>query len=162
MDDHPIAAGYPAMTPAEYRRLLESIKNDGLEVPIVRYEGKILDGRHRYRACVEAGVEPRFEDFEGTAEEACAKAGRRNDDRRHESEAVVEKRAAERRKRVAAKNAAGMSERDIAEEERVSQTQVRRDLKAVSGETPVSPDTAADPEKEESDVTHEKAPADPV
>jgi ParB family chromosome partitioning protein len=33
--------------------------------PVVRYQGKILDGRNRLLACERAGVEPRFEDFEG-------------------------------------------------------------------------------------------------
>lgn len=38
--------------------------------PVSLYEGKILDGRHRYLAALKAGVEPVFEDFTGTREEA--------------------------------------------------------------------------------------------
>ncbi|WP_374356448.1 hypothetical protein [Thermomonas sp.] len=33
--------------------------------PIVLLDGKILDGRHRYRGCLDVGVEPRFTDFTG-------------------------------------------------------------------------------------------------
>jgi len=33
--------------------------------PIVAYEGMVLDGRHRYQACVETGVEPRFREYDG-------------------------------------------------------------------------------------------------
>ena len=39
-------------------------------VPIMIYEDQILDGRQRYRACMELGLEPVFEFFEGTDEDA--------------------------------------------------------------------------------------------
>jgi hypothetical protein len=44
---------------------VDSIRRIGLIYPIVLYEGMILDGRARYRACLQAGVEPRFRVFEG-------------------------------------------------------------------------------------------------
>jgi len=37
---------------------------------VVLYEGKILDGRHRYLAAVKAGIDPIFSEFQGTREEA--------------------------------------------------------------------------------------------
>src|SRR5262249_13050731 len=37
----------------------------GIREPIVLFEGKILDGRSRYRACIEAGVEPTFTVYQG-------------------------------------------------------------------------------------------------
>lgn len=46
----------------EYEALKESIKAEGLHFPItVNGEGFILDGHHRYRICLELGVEPKFE-----------------------------------------------------------------------------------------------------
>lgn len=39
---------------------------------IVLYEGKVLDGRHRLAAAIEAGVIPTFAEFEGDADEARA------------------------------------------------------------------------------------------
>jgi ParB-like chromosome segregation protein Spo0J len=53
------------MAPDQYRRLADDIKAHGLHHPIVLFDGAILDGRHRYRACVEVGVEPRFTTFDG-------------------------------------------------------------------------------------------------
>lgn len=38
--------------------------------PIILYEGAILDGRHRYEAALEAGIDPIFVEFQGTREEA--------------------------------------------------------------------------------------------
>lgn len=41
------------------------IKENGLNEPIILYEGKILDGRNRYLACGMAGVEPTFKNYTG-------------------------------------------------------------------------------------------------
>lgn len=38
--------------------------------PIILYEGAILDGRHRYEAALEAGIDPIFVEFQGTREDA--------------------------------------------------------------------------------------------
>jgi ParB-like chromosome segregation protein Spo0J len=63
---HPLANNFPMMDPSspEFRGLVASIKQVGLTEPITMHEGKILDGRNRLRACQEAGVAPRFEDFD--------------------------------------------------------------------------------------------------
>lgn len=38
--------------------------------PIILFQGKILDGRHRYEAARKAGVDAQFQDFIGTTEQA--------------------------------------------------------------------------------------------
>jgi ParB-like chromosome segregation protein Spo0J len=63
---HPIALLLPAMSAEEYTALCNDIRERGLNNPIWLYENKILDGRHRYKACIEMKVEPRFQVYAGT------------------------------------------------------------------------------------------------
>jgi len=49
----------------EFGQLVDDLREHGLLQPIVLHEGRILDGRNRYRACQHAGVEPRFEEWDG-------------------------------------------------------------------------------------------------
>lgn len=65
LTEHPIAALMPAMTDEEYGALRDDIRANGLLAPITLYDGQVLDGRHRLRACLELGIEPRYEDFAG-------------------------------------------------------------------------------------------------
>ena len=50
---------------------------------ILIYEGKILDGRHRYLASVKAGVDPTFTEFQGTRKEAVLEVTKEQVDRGH-------------------------------------------------------------------------------
>ena len=50
---------------------------------ILIYEGKILDGRHRHLAAVEAGVDPIFTEFQGTRKEAVIEVTKEQVDRGH-------------------------------------------------------------------------------
>ena len=60
---HPLADLVPTMTGGEQLYdLVADIRKHGLRHPIVLYEGKILDGRHRYTACLTAEVKPRTVD----------------------------------------------------------------------------------------------------
>src|SRR5262249_45051901 len=62
---HPAADVFPLIPAAEFYQLVDDIKANGLQEPIVVHEGKILDGRNRYLASLEAGVEPTFAPFRG-------------------------------------------------------------------------------------------------
>jgi hypothetical protein len=119
---HPLAEKYPLLEGDDYEELKESIRLYGLLNPIWLYEGKILDGRNRYRACRELGIEPEFARYDGDQPEGFGKA--QNVDRRHLS-------AEWRRAQVKAKRAEGKSVRQIADELDMHKTQVERDLSTV-------------------------------
>lgn len=60
MEFHPVSELFPVMPPVEFEALVADIAQNGLREPIHVLSGAIVDGRHRYRACEQAGVEPRF------------------------------------------------------------------------------------------------------
>jgi hypothetical protein len=78
------------MTSEAFGSLVADIKNNGLIEPIVLFEGKIIDGRHRYEACRLAGIEPRFAEY--TGDDPLQFVRSLNVHRRHlsESQAAVE------------------------------------------------------------------------
>src|ERR1039458_6575552 len=65
LTDHRLAELVPEMAPDEYGALVADIAAHGLLEPIVTFEGRILDGRHRYRGCLATETEPRFKPYEG-------------------------------------------------------------------------------------------------
>lgn len=65
---HPIANLFPQMQTPQMAALTNIIKTEGLVDDIVLFEGKVLDGRARYLACLESGVTPRFREFDPTVE----------------------------------------------------------------------------------------------
>jgi ParB-like chromosome segregation protein Spo0J len=78
IEDHPLAELLPSFDEARFNELCHSIKDYGLDYPVTLYQEKILDGRHRYRACLKVGVEPRFEAFTGDDDSALQLVIRRN------------------------------------------------------------------------------------
>src|SRR5260221_12719855 len=59
-----LAERFPALTPADFQELKESIKIHGQLSPIVlNHLGEILDGKNRWRAFRELALEPRTVSF---------------------------------------------------------------------------------------------------
>lgn len=65
MELHPLCTLFPRVGGDEFRSLVDDIRANGLRHPIIVYDGMILDGGNRYRACAEAGIVPEYEEFTG-------------------------------------------------------------------------------------------------
>lgn len=62
---HPLANIFPLLPEAELSALAADISEHGLKNRVALYEGKILDGRNRYRACELVGITPECKDYTG-------------------------------------------------------------------------------------------------
>lgn len=63
--NHPLSEIFPLIEDHNLEKMVEDIERNGLQNPIVLYEGKILDGRNRYKACQIAGLDPIFSEHQG-------------------------------------------------------------------------------------------------
>ncbi len=66
---HPAANAFPMLTPDEHAALAYDIRRNGLRRPItlIEVDGEtyVLDGRNRYSACLQVGVRPYFDSYNG-------------------------------------------------------------------------------------------------
>ena len=155
MEFHEIANIFPMMTGDEYRQLVASIDKNGLRDPVELYDGKILDGRNRYTACLELGIEPEYKQWGG--DDPWEYVWDKNAERRHldaiqkvmilqiKLSGQKEWQAERNRKREEANRARSEAQKGIpkAEKERVvslDTTRSRDDLAKIAN---VSPATAA-------------------
>lgn len=83
MKRHELSSMFGNMPHGDFKKLVADIKANGLLDDIVLWQGQVIDGWHRYKACLEAGVEPRFIDFDGDDYKAIAMVISRNERRRH-------------------------------------------------------------------------------
>jgi hypothetical protein len=64
---HPLANVFPLIEGEEFFAFCEDIKVNGQQEAIILHGGMILDGRNRYRALQELGIEPMYEQYTGQA-----------------------------------------------------------------------------------------------
>jgi ParB-like chromosome segregation protein Spo0J len=66
LDFHPVADLFPMMSERELADLTADIREHGLREPVwLHRDGRIVDGRNRYRACLSVGVEPETRTYTG-------------------------------------------------------------------------------------------------
>jgi hypothetical protein len=65
LQTHPLARIFPSMSAEEFAGFKADIAARGVLEAVWLYEGQILDGRHRARACRELGVPYATRDYEG-------------------------------------------------------------------------------------------------
>ena len=63
---HPVSNIFPLMQDAEFLDLKQDISEHGQLEPIwLHHDGSIIDGRNRYRACIDLGIEPKDRTWDG-------------------------------------------------------------------------------------------------
>lgn len=84
LEYHPIANSFPWMEKDEYESFKSGFSH-GYDArhPITLFEGKILDGRHRQKVCLELGLEPTYEDFHVNGQSEVEFVVNENLNRRH-------------------------------------------------------------------------------
>jgi hypothetical protein len=65
MQLHELAGLFPAMSEAEFSALKSDIEVNGQREPIWVLAGRVIDGKHRLRACRELGIEPAQREYLG-------------------------------------------------------------------------------------------------
>src|SRR5262245_14079362 len=80
---HPVASKFGNQTNAEFYALVSDIKTNNLRVPIVLHKGTVIDGIQRYRACLNAKVEPVFTEYVGEEKDIVKFIASMNMHRRH-------------------------------------------------------------------------------
>ena len=89
LEAHPLAYLFPLMLPEQFVALKADIAKNGQKEAIITWgerEPKIIDGRHRYRACMELGIKPKIFTSLLSSEELLSWVISKNLHRRHLNE----------------------------------------------------------------------------
>lgn len=133
---HELSAVFGDMSAADFKELVNDIRMNGQLDPITVIGTEVIDGWHRYRACMEVGVEPIVEDYVDEMGSVESLVLTRNLHRRHSS-AEERARAAAKvlkyQKGARGKNKTGATIKDVAKAAGIG---VRTAERALSGSKP--------------------------
>lgn len=62
---HGVCDLFPPMTDEEFAALVEDIRKNGVQVPVATYRDAIIDGKHRWKACQQLGIECPTREWDG-------------------------------------------------------------------------------------------------
>ena len=66
LEPHPVAGIFPMMSSLAFAGLVDDIKANGLREPVwLHRDGRILDGRNRWKACRELGIKSPARTYKG-------------------------------------------------------------------------------------------------
>lgn len=65
LEYHELSSLFPLITGDDFALMVKDIEANGQREPIILFDGKILDGRNRYRACRELDMEPQTSIYTG-------------------------------------------------------------------------------------------------
>ncbi|ACT47145.1 MT-A70 family methyltransferase [Methylotenera mobilis] len=137
---HPIANLFPEMSELQFDELKQDIAQNGLQMPILMYGGKVVDGRHRLRACSALGVTPKFAELEAANDKSAEQSVISiNLHRRHLTEgqkAIIAARLTNSFVGANQHTAGAVSQRKVAEELGISVDSVQRGKKVLNNGTP--------------------------
>ena len=140
LEIHPIANLFPEMSEFQFEELKKDIKQHGLKMPILTYRGKVVDGRHRLRACTVLGMEAKYAELEAANDKSAEQAVISiNLQRRHFNETERSMMAASLTNSSRGTNqhtAGAVSQKQVAEELGISVDSVQRGKKVLNHGVP--------------------------
>jgi len=80
---HPVALAFPEMPEEQFQALKADIRDNGQQECVITFNGQVIDGRHRARACAELGIDCLTREFEGDEENLQRLVNSLNGFRRH-------------------------------------------------------------------------------
>ena len=80
---HPLAKLIPLITPGDLDRLIDDVRDNGVNEPLIMFEGQVLDGRNRLAVASVLGASVQLAEFDGDTEAARALVWSANAARRH-------------------------------------------------------------------------------
>lgn len=160
LEFHPLSADYPLMSEEDLQTLADDIRENGYDAnfPVIIYDGKILAGRDRVRACRIVGVEPAFAVLSEDANPHMVVI-RENEQRKHFLPHFLHARKKKRILRAVEMRAQGKTFRCIASELGISTAQVRRDLETAGPKKSADPGEDSSPEENSSGEANPEAPS---